>query len=160
MRLVLERFVSDLTDFLCTIEDLELRMRSSSLLMLYEGDAEAFDEGLVMEEEKIAAVVARVRAHQLAENEAEDEEEEEEEESQDQEAEATAESDEDEDDNEDYDEDDDEDVSQKITDLRLIDFAHSAWTPGMGPDEGVVLGVQSTLALFERLLEEDYPSSV
>lgn len=127
--------------------------------MLYEGDTEAFDEGLVMEEEKIAAVVERVRAHRLAENDAEDEEEEEED--QDQEAEAEGEEDEDEDeDEEDYDDDEDEDVSQKVTDLRLIDFAHSEWTPGMGPDEGVVLGVKSTLALFERLLEEDYPSTV
>ncbi|GJJ70516.1 inositol-hexakisphosphate 5-kinase [Entomortierella parvispora] len=156
MRLVLERFVSDLTDFLSTIEDLELRMRSSSLLMLYEGDAEAFDEGLQMEEEKIAAVVERVKAHQLAEQEAEDAEGEE---NQDQDAEAAEESEEDEDEEEDYDDEDDEDVSQKVTDLRLIDFAHSAWTPGMGPDEGVILGVKSTLALFERLLEEDYPAS-
>ncbi|KAG0055903.1 hypothetical protein BGZ83_007026 [Gryganskiella cystojenkinii] len=170
MRLVLERFVSDLTDFLSTIEDLEVRMRSSSLLMLYEGDAEAFDEGLVMEQEKIAAVVERVKAHHARAVAAEEAEEAEDDmESQDADAdendEDEEEEEEEEEDDEDLDYDDDEDdeeddeVSQKVTDLRLIDFAHSTWTPGMGPDEGVVLGVRSTLALFERLLAEDYPAT-
>ncbi|KAF9908559.1 hypothetical protein EC991_009704 [Linnemannia zychae] len=144
MRLVIERFVNDLTDFLATIETQELRMRSSSLLMIYEGDVEAFDAGMELEQEKIAAVVARAQAHlEKAGQEGEDSEDEE---------------DEDEDyDDEDYDEDDGE-VAQKVTDMRLIDFAHSIWTPGQGPDEGVVKGVKSALALFEKLLEDDYPT--
>lgn len=151
MRLIIERFVNDLTDFLATIETQEMRMRSSSLLMIYEGDAEAFDAGVAIEQEKIAAVVARAQAHMekgaREENEGEDEDEEDEE------------GDEDDEDFEDYDEDDEEDgeVGQKVTDMRLIDFAHSTWTPGQGPDEGVVKGVKSVLALFEKLLQEDYP---
>jgi 1D-myo-inositol-tetrakisphosphate 5-kinase/inositol-polyphosphate multikinase len=149
MRLIIERFVNDLTDFLATIETQELRMRSSSLLMIYEGDAEAFDAGLSIEQEKIAAVVARAQAHMekgaREDQEGDDEDDDNEE-------------DEDDEDFEDYEEDDEEDgeVGQKVTDMRLIDFAHSTWTPGQGPDEGVVKGVKSALALFEKLLKEDY----
>lgn len=138
MRLVVERFVNDLTDFLATIQEEELRMRSSSLLMMYEGDVEAFDNGVLEEQGNIAKIVERAQAH--LERQGEDEEDEE-----------------DEDDDEDF---EDEEVKQKVTDMRLIDFAHSAWTPGMGPDEGVVLGVQSALSLFEQLLANDYPEDV
>ncbi|KAF9090545.1 hypothetical protein BGX29_011417 [Mortierella sp. GBA35] len=150
MRLVIERFVNDLTDFLATIETQELRMRSSSLLMIYEGDAEAFDTGLAIEQEKIAAVVARAQAHmeKAAGREQNGDGDEDEDESEYDE------------DDEDYEDDDEEDgdVTQKVTDMRLIDFAHSTWTPGQGPDEGVVKGVKSVLALFEKLLQEDYPT--
>ncbi|KAG0268597.1 hypothetical protein BGZ95_002398 [Linnemannia exigua] len=157
MRLIIERFVNDLTDFLATIETQELRMRSSSLLMVYEGDAEAFDAGLELEQEKIAAVVARAQAHLEKagqEEEGEDNEDEDEDEDKDEEDEE----DEEDEDYDDYEDDEDDgEVAQKVTDMRLIDFAHSTWTPGLGPDEGVVKGVKSALALFERLLQEDYP---
>ncbi|KAG0264613.1 hypothetical protein BG011_006459 [Mortierella polycephala] len=133
MRLVIERFVNDLADFLSTIQTQEVRMRSSSLLMMYEGDVEAFDEGLVMEQEKINAAVTRAKAHLEKDGEKTDDED---------------------DDDDDY---DDDEVSQKVTDMRLIDFAHSTFTPGMGPDEGVVLGVKSAMMFFDRLLQEDYP---
>lgn len=157
MHLVIERFVQDLTDFLAIIETQELRMRSSSLLMIYEGDPDAFDQALLLEQEKIAAEVAATRArthrerashngqnhkkgmenggneHVGNEDKAEDDEEDSEE------------------------EDDGDDYTQKITDMRLIDFGHSVWTPGQGPDEGVVLGVRSALSHFKKLLEQDYP---
>ncbi|KAG0277770.1 hypothetical protein BGZ96_002719 [Linnemannia gamsii] len=154
MRLIIERFVNDLTDFLATIETQELRMRSSSLLMIYEGDTEAFDAGLAIEQEKIAAVVARAQAH-MEKGAREDQEG-------DDDDEDNEDDDEDDEDFEDYDEDDEEDgeVGQKVTDMRLIDFGHSTWTPGQGPDEGVVKGVKSALALFEKLLEEDYQTDV
>ncbi|KAF9959812.1 hypothetical protein BGZ72_008730 [Mortierella alpina] len=141
MRLVVERFVNDLSDFLATIKTLEVRMRSSSLLMLYEGDVEAFDLGLQLEQEKIAAVVARAKAHYEREGRERKD----------------GEGDDDDEDSDSDDDDDDDEVAQKVTDMRLIDFAHSTWTPGMGPDMGVVLGVESALMLFEKLLL-DYPS--
>ncbi|KAG0380843.1 hypothetical protein BGX24_004053 [Mortierella sp. AD032] len=153
MRLIIERFINDLTDFLSTIETQELRMRSSSLLMVYEGDAEAFDAGLELEQEKIAAVVARAQAHLERaghEQEGEDEEDEDEDETEDE--------NEDEEDEDYEDDEDDGEVAQKVTDMRLIDFAHSTWTPGLGPDEGVIKGVKSALDLFEKLLQEDYPT--
>ncbi|KAF8932987.1 hypothetical protein BGZ58_006652 [Dissophora ornata] len=142
MRLVVERFVNDLTDFLETIKTQEARLRSSSLLMLYEGDSEAFDDALLLEQDAITSVVARARVlserNDSAKSNGEEEDEEDEE--------------------DEYNEEDDDELAQKVTDMRLIDFAHSTWTPGQGPDEGVVLGVKSALLLFERLLEEDYSS--
>lgn len=38
----------------------------------------------------------------------------------------------------------------QIYSLKLIDFAHAAWTPGQGPDENIIAGVRS----LERILEE------
>ncbi|KAF9168770.1 hypothetical protein DFQ26_000037 [Actinomortierella ambigua] len=121
MKLVLLRFVNDLEDFLEVIKTQELRMRSSSLLLMYEGDRDAFDDGLICEQE------ARAKAEAAIESEDDDSDEEEDEESS---------------------------KDQKVTDARLIDFAHSTWAPGMGPDEGVILGVTSTLHIFKLLLED------
>ncbi|KAF9584057.1 hypothetical protein BGW38_007728 [Lunasporangiospora selenospora] len=142
MRLVIERLVNDLVDFLEVIKVQEVRMRSSSLLMMYEGDPEAFDEGLLIEQEKIAAVVSRAKAHLEGSEEEQN---------------TRTGEDEDEDEDEDEFDDEDDEISQKVTDMRLIDFAHSTWTPEQGPDEGVILGVQSALSLFEKLLQVDYP---
>ncbi|KAF9436665.1 hypothetical protein BGZ76_003349 [Entomortierella beljakovae] len=137
MRLVIERFVNDLEDFLEMIKTQEVRLRASSLLLIYEGHPDAFDEGLLMEQEKIAEVVTRAKAELDREN-----------------SDSKGEDDEDEDD--DYDDEDDE-LGQKVTDTRIIDFGRSAWRAGHGPDEGVILGVKNALGFLERLLE-DYPS--
>ncbi|KAI1150854.1 SAICAR synthase-like protein [Nemania diffusa] len=53
-------------------------------------------------------------------------------------------------------EDDDEDYDEmssfpQIYDLKIIDFAHAEWTPGLGPDEAVLLGVRSLADIFEKL---------
>ncbi|KAJ8120411.1 hypothetical protein ONZ43_g2873 [Nemania bipapillata] len=54
------------------------------------------------------------------------------------------------------DDDDDEDFDEmssfpRIYDLKIIDFAHAEWTPGLGPDEAVLLGVRSLAEIFEKL---------
>lgn len=54
------------------------------------------------------------------------------------------------------DEDEDEDYDElssfpHIYTLKLIDFAHADWTPGLGPDEAVLLGVRSLAEIFEKL---------
>ncbi|KAI1292359.1 hypothetical protein EDD11_008795 [Mortierella claussenii] len=145
MRLVIERFVNDLTDILATLETQEVRMRSSSLLFMYEGDPEAFDRALMMEQEKIASVVAKAKAHLEKDGATLDAL-----------RERNEDQDEDEEDDEDTDDEDEDELTQKVTDLRLIDFAHSQWTPGQGPDEGVLLGIRSTLLFLEELLKADY----
>lgn len=38
-----------------------------------------------------------------------------------------------------------------IYSLKMIDFAHAEWTPGLGPDEAVLLGVRSLANIFEKL---------
>lgn len=39
----------------------------------------------------------------------------------------------------------------RIYSLKLIDFAHAEWTPGMGPDENNLKGVRSLVRIFEEL---------
>ncbi|KAI0971426.1 SAICAR synthase-like protein [Xylaria arbuscula] len=51
--------------------------------------------------------------------------------------------------------DDDEDFDEMsnfphIYSLKIIDFAHAEWTPGLGPDEAVLLGVRSLADIFEN----------
>ncbi|KAF9355068.1 hypothetical protein BGX34_010680 [Mortierella sp. NVP85] len=162
MRLVLERFVDDLSEFLATIETLELRMRASSLLLVYEGDPEAFDQALLLEREKITEVVTRAKTHRERGDSAQNSKitrDRGEKGGNEKDAKDTA-GDKDDDgthDSDDSDEEDEEDYTQKITDMRLIDFGRSTWTPGQGPDEGVVLGVRNAHSYFKKLLEQDYP---
>lgn len=46
---------------------------------------------------------------------------------------------------------DEEDKSPKIYALKLIDFAHAEWVPGMGPDENILLGVKSVAKILSGL---------
>ncbi|KAJ6462310.1 hypothetical protein DFH09DRAFT_1061527 [Mycena vulgaris] len=60
------------------------------------------------------------------------------------------------DDEEEDDDDDDDDNSNKPAkpgppcDVRLIDFAHTRFVPGQGPDEGVLLGINTVLGLLDE----------
>ncbi|KAJ7244982.1 hypothetical protein B0H12DRAFT_1128115 [Mycena haematopus] len=64
--------------------------------------------------------------------------------------------DEDEEDSDDEDSDEDDDDPSKPPkrytpyDVRLIDFAHTRFTPGQGPDEGVLHGFKTILALLDE----------
>ncbi|KAF3384967.1 Inositol polyphosphate multikinase [Penicillium rolfsii] len=49
------------------------------------------------------------------------------------------------------DDDDEEEDAPKVHDLRLIDFAHAAWTPGAGPDENVLMGIRNLVKVFQEL---------
>ncbi|MCJ1401970.1 hypothetical protein MMC11_005187 [Xylographa trunciseda] len=55
---------------------------------------------------------------------------------------------------EDEDDEDDEDVEElpKIQAIKMIDFAHAAWTPGLGPDENVLHGIRNVIKILEELL--------
>jgi 1D-myo-inositol-tetrakisphosphate 5-kinase/inositol-polyphosphate multikinase len=58
------------------------------------------------------------------------------------------------DDEEEGDDEDDEDEKALPFAVKLIDFAHTKVVPGQGPDEGVLLGIDSTIKLLnERLLQ-------
>jgi inositol-polyphosphate multikinase len=52
-----------------------------------------------------------------------------------------------------YEEDDDdyEDTAPKIYAVKVIDFAHAQWVPGMGPDENSLLGVRSVIKILKEL---------
>lgn len=49
------------------------------------------------------------------------------------------------------DDEDDEDMSSKIYSIKVIDFAHAQWVPGMGPDENALLGVRSVIKILKEL---------
>jgi 1D-myo-inositol-tetrakisphosphate 5-kinase/inositol-polyphosphate multikinase len=123
-RFVLEYFVSRLKFIHETLSAHEFRMRSASLLFVYEGDRAAFTRKLD-EFEKLQA-----------EEEGEEEEPA----------------------NQGEDDEDDKITSQDIQDqlfkLDLIDFAHVRFEKGIGPDEGVLKGIQVVIDAFEGFLEK------
>lgn len=49
------------------------------------------------------------------------------------------------------DDDDDEEMSPKVYTLKVIDFAHAEWLPGMGPDENSLTGVRSVIKILKDL---------
>jgi 1D-myo-inositol-tetrakisphosphate 5-kinase/inositol-polyphosphate multikinase len=51
----------------------------------------------------------------------------------------------------DDDDDDDEVALPKIYSVKVIDFAHAEWTPGMGPDTNSLVGVKSVAKILEDL---------
>ncbi|KAF2458896.1 inositol polyphosphate kinase-domain-containing protein, partial [Lineolata rhizophorae] len=54
-------------------------------------------------------------------------------------------------------EDDDaesEDEPPKVSALKMIDFAHASWTPGLGPDENALKGVRNVGKILEDLYSE------
>lgn len=61
---------------------------------------------------------------------------------------------EDEEDEEDEDESDDEEKPGLPYVVKLIDFAHTRITPGRGPDEGVLFGLDTLLGLIDGRIEQ------
>ena len=49
------------------------------------------------------------------------------------------------------DEDELEDMGPKIYGVKVIDFAHAEWTPGMGSDENSLIGVRSVANILQNL---------
>ncbi|KAK2803262.1 hypothetical protein FQN51_003679 [Onygenales sp. PD_10] len=161
-KLVAGRLVEKFRAIQAALEAEESRMYSASILIVYEGDPEAFGEALVKEQEEkdqpadesddeeldgsLQVVDIKVDGESVLNQ-------------------ATGE-------NgapiqieidpstianlgdlDDEDEDEDE-FPHKALEVRLIDFAHARWTPGQGPDENALRGVRSLVGLMERLAGE------
>jgi len=124
---VVDGVVEAVEEIETTVAGQESRMYSSSLLLVYEGDRSARREAL---ETAFSKSKARDSATSLPDgfNEIDD----------------------------DYvDADDDDEAEQvrdqKIFDIRIIDFAHAAWTPGLGPDENMLQGIRSVRSILEDM---------
>lgn len=52
---------------------------------------------------------------------------------------------------EDDEEDLDEDLGPKIYTVKVIDFAHAQWTPGLGPDENALTGIRSVVKFLGEI---------
>ena len=48
-------------------------------------------------------------------------------------------------------EEEDDEERPKTCEVKLIDFAHASWTPGMGPDENVLQGVRSIVEIMREI---------
>jgi len=105
----------------------ESRMYSASVLLVFEGDAEA-------RKRLVNAAVARAMKTDEDEKQGND----------------TVEDQEPEDEN---DNDEDEEEEKKLFDVRIIDFAHAAWTPGQGPDENMLNGVRNVRRVIQGLFK-------
>ncbi|KAL2006212.1 hypothetical protein VTN00DRAFT_9866 [Thermoascus crustaceus] len=156
-KLIAQRLAVELRRVQSVLEAEESRMYSSSVLIVYEGDAEALEHAL--EDEK-------KREEKEAETpEDEDDEEETFEFQQDglkildfkvgdgTIAQGTLKVDVNTETAQ-QDLEDEEEEPPKVHDLRLIDFAHASWTPGQGPDENVLMGVRNLARIMEELSSE------
>ena len=106
-----------------TISGQETRMYSSSLLFVYEGDRAARREAL---ESAYTSTKAQDSVTSIPAMVADD-------------------------DNDDDEDDIQQSSSKKIFDIRVIDFAHAAWTPGQGPDENMLSGIQSVQQILRAM---------
>ncbi|QSZ34227.1 hypothetical protein DSL72_005817 [Monilinia vaccinii-corymbosi] len=132
-QLISQAFLTDLRRIEDVLESQESRMYSASLLFVFEGDGKALRAA--MEEASRTPPPTTIEHASSSSGETQlsfDEEEEEEEE----------------------DEDDmEEEFFPKIYALKIIDFAHAQWTPGLGPDENSLVGVRSVAKILEKLVE-------
>jgi inositol-polyphosphate multikinase len=133
-RSIAKRLAREVRNLAEVLEKTESRMYSASILMVYEGDEEAIEAA--MEEEKRRGMMRRINpGHEHGPvNDGEEAEEQ--------------------DDDEEDEEDEEDEHKPKVSDMRLIDFAHAQWTPGQGPDTNALQGVRAVLEILERLTEE------
>jgi 1D-myo-inositol-tetrakisphosphate 5-kinase/inositol-polyphosphate multikinase len=117
---IVRQLLGDVKQIQLVLEKEEIRMFSSSILLVYEGDPVAWKEAMEIAESKPERTVQA--------------------------------DDEDEEDDEDMDED--EVDEKRAWAVKLIDFAHGTFTPGLGPDENVLQGVRSIVKILEQLETE------
>lgn len=110
---IIEGILDRLQSLKLSLEHTEVRMISSSILIVYEGDKNAFDEKL---EKNNAANVEEV--------------------------------------NSENDDDSEDDPGPILFRLKLIDFAHSKFTPGQGPDENVLYGIRNLIKGLKQLAKD------
>jgi inositol-polyphosphate multikinase len=133
IKTVMKGLARGVKDLVTVMETQESRMYSASILMVYEGDQAALD--LALEQEKQRGKQAAESASSSAGSKLG----------------KKVDAEEDRTDG-DGDEDEDEDENRlRSYDMRLIDFAHAAWTPGLGPDENALHGLRSVLKVFDRI---------
>jgi inositol-polyphosphate multikinase len=127
-KLLAARFAHEMRCIQLALEREESRMYSASALIVYEGDEEAFENALAEERQREREQKDDPKTEEM-----------------DGEVELSEDVDMDEE------EGDDEEPYPKVNDIRLIDFAHAQWTPGLGPDENMLQGVRSVVGILEDL---------
>jgi inositol-polyphosphate multikinase len=123
---VLSGLIGEIQQIRDALDQMEFRMVNASLLVVYESDWDAARTFLAKDAER------KERGKELKKDEDDEGDEEEDEES----------------------DEEDEDEQEKLFAVKLIDFAHTKLTPGRGKDEGVILGLDTTLRLLSGRLKE------
>lgn len=131
-RLIVRRFLEDIARVIHTIDEIELRIYSPSLLLVYEGDQAALD--LAIEDEGKQMIRDELGDNLLPKEGAET----------------------DEDAGDDGSEDSSLPEARDFSTCRLIDFAHARFTPGRGRDENLLGALKSARRLFHDLLDSEY----
>ena len=134
-RLIASRFLEDIQRIISTLDDLELRVYSPSLLFVYEGDQVALDlaiedEGKQLIKDELGTGFTEECISHTSASDA------------------------------DLPSDSDSLASSSVARdfcvCRMIDFAHAAFTPGQGRDDNILNGLKSARRLLERYLGADY----
>ena len=129
---IVRRFVDDLKGLRDVLAAEEGRMYSASLLFVYEGDGDVLREKFAREREMVSALGKGAERGVEGRDGAVEEEAQEGDESSDGE---------------------DGVGLPTLQVLKMIDFAHAAWTPGQGPDENVLLGIRNVIQILEEMVE-------
>ncbi|KAJ3892600.1 hypothetical protein GG344DRAFT_45069 [Lentinula edodes] len=141
---ILRSLHTSLTHLHSIMQGVELRMVGGSLLVVWEGDEQRAREGVEWMKERELKITERIRQEADVEGNQDDDSEY---------------IDSDDDDEGDTSSDEDEENSHRRKPsapyaLSLIDFAHTRFVPGQGPDVGVLLGLDTFAKLIEgRILE-------
>ena len=138
-RKIVEELVAEVSNIQQLLEKEETRMYSTSMLLIIEGDPEALERAKELKTEQEMRILEKAR---LAETVFEGDE-----------TFILQEADVDDDDDDDDDDDIDEDVSLTCS-ASLIDFAHAAFTPNLGPDENMLRGVRNVRVILDSLLRQ------
>ncbi|KAA8571117.1 hypothetical protein EYC84_000465 [Monilinia fructicola] len=128
-QLISQAFLTDLLRIQDVLESQESRMYSASLLFVFEGDGKALRAAM----EEASRTPPRTMIEHASSSSGE-----------------TLSSFEDE---EEDDGDMEEEPFPKIYALKVIDFAHAQWTPGLGPDYNSLVGVRSVAKILETLAD-------
>lgn len=121
-RQLLETILAEITKARHSLERSESRMYSASILIVYEGDTETLEAR--MGNQPPAPESADEKAPKTLDvRQSVDE-----------------------------DEDEDEEAPPVTHCVKMIDFAHAAWTPGMGPDENVIKGLKNVEDQMDTLI--------
>lgn len=121
-RQLLETILAEITKARHSLERSESRMYSASILIVYEGDTGTLDAR--MGNQPPAPVTADEKAPSTLEVRR----------------------------SQDEDEDEDEEAPPPTHRVKMIDFAHAAWTPGQGPDENVIKGLKNIEDQMDTLI--------
>jgi 1D-myo-inositol-tetrakisphosphate 5-kinase/inositol-polyphosphate multikinase len=137
-----------LTQLRAAVAAVEWRMRGGSVLIVYEGEAQRLVQNVAraQKEDKWEALCVK-KPNSSAEDEARPEEQ--------RGTRVDASAEEEKEKEEEEDSASDSSQIQPVFDVRLIDFAHVTFVAkGQGADEGVLLGLDSTIRLLRGLLQQ------